>query len=143
MKLRLLVITAVLAMAAFGLAGCGGKDNDNTGNNTNNGANSGNNTGTNTGSNNSSGGGKTITVKASNFKFDQEEIHVKQGDKVKITLQDEEGVHGFAIDDFKVDIQENNGTAEFTADKAGEHPFHCSIMCGSGHAKMVGKLIVD
>ncbi|SFS69829.1 cupredoxin domain-containing protein [Paenibacillus sp. BC26] len=141
MKLRLLIITAAVVMAAVGLAGCGGNDNNNTGNNTNNGATTGNNAGTNTGAGNS--GGNTITVKASNFKFDQEEIHVKQGDKVKITLQDEEGVHGFAIDDFDVDIKENNGTAEFTADKAGEHAFHCSIMCGSGHAKMVGKLIVD
>ncbi|MBP3963926.1 cupredoxin domain-containing protein [Paenibacillus lignilyticus] len=141
MKLRLLIITAAVAMAAVGLAGCGGNDNNNTGNNTNTGANTGNNTGTNTGAGNS--GGNTITVKASNFKFDQEEIHVKQGDKVKVTLQNEEGLHGFAIDDFDVDIKDNGGTAEFTADKAGEHVFHCSIMCGSGHAKMVGKLIVD
>ncbi|MBM7565605.1 cupredoxin domain-containing protein [Paenibacillus sacheonensis] len=139
-RIRTGLLTAVLLFAAaLALSGCGGKNNDNNGGNTNTGTNNGGNA--NTGA--SSGGEQTITVKASNFKFDQPEIHVKQGDKVTIKLVDEEGLHGFAIPDYDVDIKENEGTATFTADKAGEHPYHCSIVCGSGHANMVGKLIVD
>ncbi|GAA3332428.1 hypothetical protein GCM10020331_092510 [Ectobacillus funiculus] len=48
----------------------------------------------------------------------------------------------FAIPAFNVDIQ-GNGSATFTADKAGTYEYHCSVMCGSGHANMMGKLIVE
>lgn len=130
-------IAAVLVCAAaISMSGCGKNNNDNGG--TNNGAA---NNGANSGSN--AGGEQTITVKATNFKFDQPEIHVKQGDKVTIKLVDEAGMHGFALPDYKVDIKENNGTASFTADKAGEYPYNCSIVCGSGHTSMVGKLVVE
>jgi|GEM_PF-230922 Heme/copper-type cytochrome/quinol oxidases, subunit 2 len=151
MKIRKLLMIAALAVTVMGTAaGCGSSsdknNNANTGasNNAGTGNNAGANTGTNAGNNASGGGGeKAITIKASNFEFDQPEIRVKQGDKVKITLNNAEGFHGFAIPDFNVDIKENNGTAEFTADKAGEHEFQCSVVCGAGHSKMVGKLIVE
>ncbi|QHT60259.1 cytochrome C oxidase subunit II [Paenibacillus lycopersici] len=141
-RLRKGLLTAVLCCAAaLALSGCGGNNNANKNNTGTNNGNTGTNNSANTGA--SSGGEQTITVKASNFKFDQPEIHVKQGDKVTIKLQNDQGMHGFAIDDYNVDIKESGGTASFTADKAGEHPFHCSIVCGAGHANMVGKLIVD
>lgn len=150
MNIRKLLMIAALAVTVMGTAAGCGSSNDNDANN-NTGANTGTNTGTdntagnaNTGGNASGGGGeKSFTVKAKNFEFDQPEIRVKQGDKVKITLNNAEGFHGFAIPDFNVDIKENNGTAEFTADKAGEHEFQCSVVCGAGHSKMVGKLIVE
>ncbi|NBD22896.1 cupredoxin domain-containing protein [Paenibacillus glycinis] len=139
---RTAAFTAVLlCTAALAASGCGKSDNANNGAN-NGGTNAGTNNGANAGAG-SGGGNQAITVKATNFKFDQTEIHVKQGDKVTITLVDEAGMHGFTIPDFGVDIKENNGTATFTADKTGEHPYNCSIVCGSGHANMVGKLIVD
>lgn len=89
-----------------------------------------------------SDGVKEIKVTATNFKFEPSEIKVKKGDKVKITLEDGEGSHGFAIPDFDVDLQKPS-SAEFTADQAGEHEFHCSVMCGAGHADMKGTLIVE
>ena len=36
---------------------------------------------------------------------------------------------------------QKNGSAEFTADKAGTYEYHCSVMCGSGHTNMTGKLV--
>ncbi|WP_336773297.1 cupredoxin domain-containing protein [Paenibacillus sp. MMO-58] len=145
MKINKLLMIAALAVTVMGTtAGCGSSSKNN--NNANTGAtnNAGTNAGTNAGNNAASGGGaKAITVKAKNFEFDQPEIRVKQGDKVTITLNNTEGFHGFAIPDYNVDIKENNGTATFTADKAGEHEFHCSVVCGAGHSKMVGKLIVE
>lgn len=153
MKIRKLFMIAALAASLMGTAACGTSsenENANTGNNagtnagTDAGTNAGTDAGTNAGNNAAGGGGeKNITVKAANFEFDQPEIRVKQGDKVKITLNNAEGFHGLAIPDFNVDIKENNGTAEFVADKAGEHQFLCSIVCGAGHSKMVGKLIVE
>ncbi|QHW30474.1 cytochrome C oxidase subunit II [Paenibacillus rhizovicinus] len=138
-RIRKGLLTAVLCCAAaLALSGCGG-NNDNAANNAGN--NAGTNNGANTGA--SSGGEQAITVKASNFKFDQTEIRVKQHDKVTIKLHNDAGFHGFTIPDYNVDIKENDGTASFTADKTGEFPYHCSVVCGSGHANMVGKLIVE
>jgi cytochrome c oxidase subunit 2 len=47
-----------------------------------------------------------------------------------------------AISDYNVNIQ-GNGSAEYTANKAGTFEFHCSVLCGSGHWNMTGKLIVQ
>lgn len=88
--------------------------------------------------------GQQVEIKlgAKDFEYDQKEIHVKKGDKVKITLTSDDGGHGFTIPEYNVTIN-GNGSAEFTADKAGTFEYHCSVMCGSGHSKMTGKLIVE
>jgi cytochrome c oxidase subunit II len=88
--------------------------------------------------------GKVVEIKvtAKDFEYNKKEIHVKKGDTVKITLQSDDGGHGLAIPKYNVNIQ-GNGSAEFTADKTGTFPYFCSIMCGAGHAKMTGKLVVE
>ncbi|MDP4086408.1 MAG: cupredoxin domain-containing protein [Bacillota bacterium] len=83
-----------------------------------------------------------IKVEATDFKYDKKVIHIKKGDAIKITLHSDDGGHGLAIPAFNINIQ-GNGSAEFTADKAGTYDYYCSVMCGSGHAKMTGKLIVE
>lgn len=83
-----------------------------------------------------------IKVMAKDFEYDKKEIHVKKGDKVRITLQSDDGGHGFALPAFNVNIQ-GNKSAEFIADKTGTFEYHCSIVCGTGHSKMTGKLIVE
>jgi cytochrome c oxidase subunit II len=83
-----------------------------------------------------------ITITATDFQFDQQEIKVHQGDTVKITLHNEKGVHGFEIKDFNVNIKDGE-TATFVADKAGTFDFNCSIQCGHGHDNMTGLLIVE
>jgi len=89
------------------------------------------------------GGATTaITVNAKNFEFDQKEIKVKKGDTVAITLNNTQGNHAMKIEGYNKEIK-NKQTVTFTADKAGEFNFECSIMCGAGHADMVGKLIVE
>jgi cytochrome c oxidase subunit 2 len=88
--------------------------------------------------------GKTVevTVNAKNFDFDVKEIKAHLGDKVKITLKNDDGAHGFAIDDFGVDIK-GGETAEFLVDKKGTFDYYCSLMCGVGHDQMKGKLVVE
>ncbi|WML53317.1 cupredoxin domain-containing protein [Neobacillus sp. PS3-12] len=83
-----------------------------------------------------------INVNAKDFEYDKKVITVKKGDKVKITLHSDDGGHGLAIPAYNVNIQ-GNGSTEFTADKAGTFEFFCSVMCGSGHSNMTGKLIVQ
>jgi cytochrome c oxidase subunit 2 len=88
--------------------------------------------------------GKTVDIKvmAKDFEYDKKVIRVKKGDKVQITLHSDDGGHGFTIPAYNVTIN-GNGSAEFTANKAGTYEYHCSVMCGSGHSKMTGKLIVE
>ncbi|EPY04182.1 cytochrome c oxidase subunit II [Paenibacillus alvei TS-15] len=91
----------------------------------------------------SSEGTGTVTIKATNYKFEPGTIKVKKGDKVKLTLSNKQGLHGLKLEDYNVELQEDGATAEFTADKAGTFEFHCSIMCGSGHDGMKGELVVE
>jgi cytochrome c oxidase subunit 2 len=88
------------------------------------------------------GATKSITIEASNFKFDQPEIKVNKGDTVSITLKNTQGNHGIKLKGYDQEIK-GDQTVTFVADKAGEFEFYCSIMCGGGHAEMTGKLIVQ
>lgn len=85
---------------------------------------------------------KEITVNAKNFEFTPNEIKVKKGDTVKLTLVNESGMHGIEIPDFDLNL-DSPGTKEFVADKTGTFDFKCSIMCGADHNKMLGKLVVE
>lgn len=87
-------------------------------------------------------GTKAITIEAKNFEFDQKEIKVKKGEKLSITLKNSQGNHAIQIEGYDQEIK-GGKTVTFTADKAGEFTFLCSIMCGAGHKDMVGKLIVE
>jgi len=126
-------IIAAVSVIALSLMGCGSNNNNNA---------AGSDSGAGAG-NTGSGEEKAITVDASNFLFEPEEIRVKKGDTVTITLANKEGNHGMAIPDLNVDIKKNNGTATFKADKAGEFEIICSVMCGAGHSDMTSKLIVE
>ncbi|MGG1312744.1 MULTISPECIES: cupredoxin domain-containing protein [Cohnella] len=88
------------------------------------------------------GSTKAITVKASNFKFDQTEIKVAKGETIALTLENEQGNHSLKIDGYDKTVK-GGKTVTFTADRTGEFKFYCDVMCGSGHADMVGKLIVE
>ncbi|NMD71765.1 cytochrome C oxidase subunit II [Bacillus sp. DNRA2] len=82
------------------------------------------------------------TVNMTNFQFDLKEIKVKAGDTVKLTVVNDVGSHGIAIDEFDVDVK-GGETVEFVADQKGEYEYYCSLMCGTGHDTMAGKLIVE
>ncbi|MUK89266.1 cytochrome C oxidase subunit II [Ornithinibacillus sp. L9] len=108
------------------LAACGGNDVDQEASNT---------------SNESSSTNQLVDLTATNFEFDQAEYTVNAGEEVKITLTNEEGMHGISIDEFDVNI-EGEGEATFTPDEPGEYTIYCSIPCGQGHSEMTAKLIV-
>lgn len=131
-----LILASAVALA---LAGCGNSQSDQGSAASNNAASTAT---ADAAAAQSADGVKEIKLSATNFEFDQKEIHVKKGDKIKLTLTNTEGMHGVAIPDFNVDLK-GDGSAEFTADKAGEFTFNCSVMCGAGHDTMTGKLIVE
>ena len=97
----------------------------------------------------------TVTAKKDEWKFIPEEINVDRGDKVVLTvINEDEYEHGIAIDAFGVSQRmpaKSTITIEFVATQPGEFPFYCSVPCGEGevdhtkrgHFDMVGRLKVQ
>jgi len=96
----------------------------------------------------------TLTAKKDAWKWEPEIIEAEQGDKVVLTIINEDTYdHGIAIDAFGVSQRIPAGQtirAEFVVTQAGEFPFYCSVPCGSGvidghdrgHFDQTGKLKV-
>lgn len=87
-----------------------------------------------------------ITMSAKKYEFAPNAITVKKGEHVKLIITATDRDHGFKLDAFKINQHLKKGepaTVEFTADKAGEFPFECSVICGLGHHRMKGKLVVE
>lgn len=87
-----------------------------------------------------------FNIKGSNFKFSQDEIKVKEGDKVRITFTNEVGMHDLRIDGYgwgtKVLKAGESETFEFVADQKGTFEYYCSV--GSHRAMgMKGNFIVE
>ena len=89
---------------------------------------------------------KTIVVMAANYVYTPSEIRVKQGERVEIKLEIQEGMHDFVIDelDVKTQVLTAGQTETVTLDtsQSGEYEFYCSV---GNHRQMgmVGKLIVE
>lgn len=83
-----------------------------------------------------------VVIKATNWAFEPEAVTVKKGTKVILSFENVEGVHGVAIPEYNVNVKKAGEKVEFIADKTGEFQFICSILCGKGHADMLGKIIV-
>jgi cytochrome c oxidase subunit II len=93
-------------------------------------------------------GGQAVEIKvtAKKYEFDPNVITVKKGQQVKLIVTALDHDHGFKLDAFNINQKLTKGdpaTIEFTADKAGTFPFQCSVVCGLGHRKMKGKLVVE
>lgn len=89
---------------------------------------------------------QVVNIEAGSFYYKPNEIRVKKGQTVKVTLQSVDMMHNFVIDELNVDMpvvqNGNTGTVEFTADQAGEFEFYCSV---GQHKQLgqVGTLIVE
>ena len=91
-------------------------------------------------------GVKTFEIEASSFKFSEPEIRVKQGDTVRIVLENEGGIHDWVVDEFNARTKQlksgETETIEFVASKKGTFEYYCSV---GQHRQngMVGNLIVE
>lgn len=87
-----------------------------------------------------------IKMTAKKYQFNPNVITVKKGDHVKLIITALDRDHGFKLEAFGINQKLQKGeatTIEFTADKTGTFPFKCSEVCGLGHGKMKGKLVVE
>jgi len=115
------ILTAIVLAAGVALlAGCGGGS----------------------GSSAPQGEGTKIEINATNWDFEPKEIRVKQGETVTISLVNKEGLHNILVKGYNKKIEAGKPVT-FVANKTGEFEFVCDIMCGAGHADMIGKLIVE
>lgn len=67
------------------------------------------------------------------------------GERVGFNIYSNDVVHGFWIPAFMIQIQNLPGKSnyiEFTANKLGEYPGRCNILCGRNHSQMVFKVKV-
>ena len=87
-----------------------------------------------------------VNIKLFRFGFDPNIINVKQGQTVRLTAESLDVPHGLAISGYDVDMYLDgisSQTVEFIAEKSGKFPMYCSVLCGSGHSTMQGKLIIE
>lgn len=87
-----------------------------------------------------------IQMTAKKYEFNPNVVTVKKGEHVKLVITATDRDHGFKLDTFKINQRLKKGdpaTVEFTADQVGEFPFQCSVICGMGHHRMKGKLVVE
>lgn len=83
---------------------------------------------------------KEIVVNASRFEYDPPAIRVKKGERIKLTINNTDALHGIRIPELGIN---GNDFVEFTAEKAGQFIWYCNNFCGEGHRQMQGKLIVE
>jgi len=89
---------------------------------------------------------KEFTVTGSNFKFAPSQLQVKQGDTVRVTFNNQGGMHDWNLDEFnahtKVIKAGQQETVEFVASKAGQFEYYCSV---GDHRQMgmTGTLVVE
>ncbi|MFC5701179.1 cupredoxin domain-containing protein [Cohnella faecalis] len=126
MKSKLFLFLTIIALA-FALAACGSKKE-------------------NSGASPSSAetpvaASAEVVIKAQSWEFDKAEYEVPANTPVKITIENTKGAHGIKVDGTDIDIGPGKESQVVTLEP-GTYDFSCSIMCGSGHRKMVGKLIV-
>jgi cytochrome c oxidase subunit 2 len=104
-----------------------------------------------------------IEISAKKYEFTPNQIHVTKGTKVELRIHSEDETHGVklnlypeAVRDKKspglvFDQPEQNGKVtkdqdqvlDFVAQQPGMYKFECAHICGLGHGKMKGELIVE
>jgi cytochrome c oxidase subunit 2 len=85
------------------------------------------------------------TVKYENGAQTLNEIHVPEGQPIKLVMQSQDVLHSFFVPDYRVkhDVIPNRYTyVWFEANEVGESIVFCTEYCGTGHSDMLAKVIV-
>ena len=82
---------------------------------------------------------QTITIRASRFSFEPNEITVKKGEQVKVIIESEDVGHGLVVEGLGIRTEVKKGQAStitFTPETVGTFEGKCAHFCGSGHGSM-------
>ena len=89
---------------------------------------------------------RVIEVVAKRFAFEPARIEVTDGERVRLNVKSEDGVHGLQIKKFRVNTMIPRGgkpvSIDFVASRPGTYEIVCSEECGDGHEGMTGSLVV-
>ena len=80
------------------------------------------------------------------FAIQPDVIRVKQGEDVLLNVSTEDVQHGFEVEDMGINEPIQPGKAveiHLDTSKRGEFRVACSIICGTGHNNMTGKIVVE
>jgi cytochrome c oxidase subunit 2 len=83
---------------------------------------------------------KTITIDAKRWEYIPNTITVKQGEKVKLVINDLDTKHGIKFRE--MEVTEVDGGVMLDTSKPGTYIFYCPTFCGEGHRNMNGTVIV-
>jgi cytochrome c oxidase subunit 2 len=86
------------------------------------------------------GGVVEFNIEAFRFGYSPDIIRVKQGDNVRLVIDNLDTLHGIRIPDLGVS---GDDVLEFVVDEKGEFVWYCNNFCGGGHSGMSGTLIVE
>ena len=88
---------------------------------------------------------RTIHMGVRQWAWDPAEIRAKQGELVRLVIHNADVRHAIVIPDLGVeaDVPEEGAIVEFTASRRGTFDFLCATYCGTGHAMMQGRLIIE
>jgi len=88
---------------------------------------------------------QVIKITAKKFEFNPKNITLKKGVPVTFELISLDRKHGFNCEAFGIRsdvLPDKTSTIRFTPDKTGKFEFHCDVLCGVGHGKMKGEIVV-
>jgi cytochrome c oxidase subunit 2 len=89
---------------------------------------------------------RKITVRAKKYAFAPATIEMKAGETVQLIFESEDTTHGFSCKELtseKVKFKKGqSATLTLKAEKPGTYKFKCAHLCGLGHPKMKGKIVV-
>jgi cytochrome c oxidase subunit 2 len=74
------------------------------------------------------------------------ELHLPLGRPVRLVLTSQDVIHSFFVPDFRIKQDAVPGrytSIGFTPSKAGEYRLYCAEFCGTEHAMMTGKIVVQ
>lgn len=83
---------------------------------------------------------KELVIQAFQFGYNPDRIVVKKGERIKLTINNTDTLHGIRIPELGIS---GNDFVEFVGDKNGEFIWYCNNFCGDGHRQMQGTLIVE
>lgn len=88
----------------------------------------------------------TVAVVMRKFAIEPAEIRVKQGQRVRLEISTADVQHGFHVPDLNIREPVQPGrpaTVVFIAERKGQYPVVCSILCGKGHEDMRSVIMVE
>jgi cytochrome c oxidase subunit 2 len=79
------------------------------------------------------------------WEIDPARLEVPQGARVELVVTSTDVEHGIAVPGLGINepVQpEHPAVIRFLAQTPGAYPMRCSVLCGRGHNKMVGEIVI-